>query len=212
MAELPDLVDGVLQKQHAQLLERLDAWLGRVEEAMDKGRMGVLLPPLGPPPEMPEAPETINEEKLLDDVAESGSLTEGTEGQRTPKPDGPTHSVSARSIRKTIQANHDYELAQEEAIRFQSVHQVSKEMEAPRGSWCRCCQDWALMISTSVAFNVIVAAVIVSNSVFLGIELEWVAVGVLAPSVILFWMSVFSTKTSGACERRPKASRQYPLP
>ena len=65
-ADLPDLVNEVLQKQHAELLGRLETWLGRVEAAMD-GRLLPLPGPLGPPPKEFDA-------KAEDEVAVSAEL------------------------------------------------------------------------------------------------------------------------------------------
>lgn len=171
MAELAQRVDEVLQKQHAQLLASMEAWLSRVEETLDKGRMGFApLAPLGFGP--PQCSEMLQVENT---TQESGSveLALPPERQESKQKDTPTHSVSTKTIRKTLQA-HEYEMAQEEATRFESYKQtVTKEIVAPPSP--SCCRKWAQAISGSAAFNIVVAFVIISNSVFLGMQLEWTA-------------------------------------
>ncbi|CAE7676307.1 unnamed protein product [Symbiodinium sp. CCMP2456] len=167
MAELSQRVDEVLQKQHAQLLASMEAWLSRVEETLDKGRMGFVPLALGFGP--PQFSEMLQVENT---TQESGSveLALPPERQESKQKDTPTHSVSTKTMRK----NHEYEMAQEEATRFETYKQsVTKEVAVPSSP--SCCRKWAQAISGSAAFNIVVAFVIISNSVFLGMQLEWTA-------------------------------------
>ncbi|CAE7810502.1 Scn11a [Symbiodinium sp. CCMP2592] len=171
MAELAQRVDEVLHKQHAQLLASMEAWLSRVEETLDKGRMGFV--PLAPPGFGPSQFSEMLQVENTTQESESVELALPPERQESKQKDTPTHSVSTKTMRKTLQA-HEYEMAQEEATRFESYKQtVTKEIAAPSDP--SCCKKWAQAISGSAAFNIVVAFVIISNSVFLGMQLEWTA-------------------------------------
>ena len=63
-------------------------------------------------------------------------------------------------------------------LRHRYKKMVSTEaVSVSTGDFCGGCRRVASFIATSMAFNGFVAFVIVSNSVFLGMQLEWTAIG-----------------------------------
>jgi len=156
MDEIPAKVEDVLRTQHSELIDRLDAWLARLEGAVDRSRVVAFAPP-----------------SLQDgsDRPQEMSWALGAMDREESPPASPGR-------RKTIMVQQ-YEEAQDEAIRFESHHLNNIfDEDVPQSRTAACwsaCQSKAERISTSVAFNIAVAFIIISNSIFLGVQLEWSA-------------------------------------
>ncbi|CAE7240222.1 CACNA1H [Symbiodinium natans] len=161
--QMQQLVEEVLQKQHNALLLRLELWLSKLDEQL---------------PQLP--PKTVTEwtRQVTPAVSNriSGSSARGRRRSETAEEDKGEEKPLRRSIH-----SEDYELAQSEADRIESMKNLamaSRQTSKTRTrlqSWARRTQQRAARMASSLAFNIFFSMVIVSNSVFLGLQLEWSA-------------------------------------
>lgn len=151
----------MLQKQHNALILRLESWLSKLDSKLDE------LPP-----------------RAISDWARQATPAQmtnrlsnrSTRSRQNEDPDKVEEKPQRRSIH-----SEDYELAQSEADRIESMKNLamaSRQTSKTRTklqSWARKMQQKAAKLANSLAFNVFFGMVIVSNSVFLGLQLEWSA-------------------------------------
>ncbi|CAE7888032.1 Cacna1h [Symbiodinium necroappetens] len=167
---MADELPALLKSQHQQLLNRLDVLTSRVELLLDDRVLEG--PALHINSEESDLDSLPHGQLLLPPQDESWADDQrGVSGQETPLRSGQATPVKGR--RKAV---HDYEEAKEEGHRVDTLKRKKSADAAlttsQRMEMAHVCQHWAERISKSVAFNVAVALVIISNSIFLGLQLE----------------------------------------
>eukprot|EP00439_Symbiodinium_sp_Y106_P000179 s9226_g1.t1 len=169
---MADELPALLKSQHQELLNRLDVLTSRVELLLDDRVLEG--PALHINSEDSDLESLPHGQLLLPPQAESWTdqvRDQAVSGQETPLKSGQATPVKGR--RKAV---HDYEEAKEEGHRVDTLKRQKSADAAlttsPRMKLAQVCQHWAGRISKSVAFNVAVALVIISNSIFLGLQLE----------------------------------------
>ncbi|CAJ1426573.1 unnamed protein product [Effrenium voratum] len=161
--DLPKQIDGVLIKHQEELLQRLEAWLARLDDSL-RSRIDRL--------------DRTDNEECEDFIRQYGPVKAPTPPSPVAESEaaGVMHDSSKRSIKRTISAV-EYESAKEEAHRVGDLKRIIFQEKAAQHvsaitACCRSCQGAAQRISSSTWFNLTVALVIVSNSIFLGFQLE----------------------------------------
>ncbi|CAE7555928.1 KCNA1 [Symbiodinium sp. CCMP2592] len=155
------LVEEVLQRQHNALILRLESWLSKLDEQLP--------------------PRTISDwARQATPVPMTNRISNMSARSTRSRRDEDRDKVEEKPQRRSIHSE-DYELAHSEADRIESMKNLamaSRQTSKTRTklqSWARKMQQKAARLANSLAFNVFFGVVIVSNSVFLGLQLEWSA-------------------------------------
>ncbi|CAE6973091.1 Catsper1, partial [Symbiodinium sp. CCMP2456] len=164
---------------HQELLDRLEVWFDRIEDVLER-RPG---PHEAHRLELSSASERNSfnaTSEYVEEVAKQASVLAVNHSLHT-LPSGLT--VNQAATTKTSPAD-EYAQAKEQGSRMESFKQYvssSQVASKPQGRVAQgleCIQQSAAYLADSLAFNVFFAIVIFSNSVFLGMQLEWSALKV----------------------------------
>lgn len=187
-------VANLLLQQREELFQRLDAWLVKADETlMMRGAFHMELPPWRAPPSTmtseyiipeqpngPKDPETQSQEASQAGRSSPGKSPGKYIFERSHSEDGNLdHSQSKKSLnRKGLTSSlEEYEEAKEQEQQVQDLKKqinLSKSLipESPMTRGLNTCRSVAIQISTNPVFNIVVALIIISNSIFLGVQLE----------------------------------------
>ncbi|CAE7188177.1 Catsper1, partial [Symbiodinium pilosum] len=162
------LVEEVLERQHGELLLRLEKWLSKLEEQLPSR----------------EARDLDWAREVTPAVTNrlSGMSVRSARSSRNRTGTGDEEDIrrEEKPQRRSIHSD-DYELAQSEADRVESMKNMTmasrqtSKTKTKLQSWAKKIQQRSAKIANSLAFNIFFGVVIVSNSVFLGLQLEWSA-------------------------------------
>mmetsp|Transcript_43767 Transcript_43767/g.102135 ORF Transcript_43767/g.102135 Transcript_43767/m.102135 type:complete len:527 (+) Transcript_43767:71-1651(+) len=161
---MPKQIEEVLQRQHDELLARMDVWLERFNSLLMRPMVIPAVDAVYPSSPTPDA------------------LVERPRRRSMRVPSSPPHEPSMSS-NAALRRTRSYEIAKEQGDRVESIKRIQSTVEGhDRPSRLRLClqavQRRAQVVASSIVFNVFFAFVIVSNSIFLGMQLEWSALRV----------------------------------
>lgn len=178
----------LLLQQKEELFHRLDTWLSKAEEHLLRNPsavpdLGMLLARATPdagnasnsPGALPVPPHAASSVPTPGSAVEE-VLPQLSYAARQVSEDASSvldHSLSKRSLpRKAMTGLEEYEEAKEEGQRVEVLKKLMSESKVIRTDAMAECKKRAADIASNPFFNFAVALVIISNSIFLGIQLE----------------------------------------
>jgi len=181
---VPDMVEDVLQRHHAELLSQMQEWLDNLDSKLRKyGQSDSrLLPhPLYGPAvtQVPDVDftwqknnETVTDEEGVSKADPEASVREECSDEGTRQHVVPT-------LRKPLSRSESYETAKMQATYVESwKNLISDSLDLDKtglGPLREKVSAWAYRVANSTNFNVFFAFVILTNSVYLGAQVELTA-------------------------------------
>lgn len=175
-------IQRLLLQQKEELFQRLDTWLSKAEEALLRNPQAAQVPDLGHLFASAPCPARSGGNSPGAPVPTPGSamsevLPQLSQNARQYSSEDTNsvldHSLSKRTLpRRTMTGLEEYEEAKEEGHRVEGLKKLMSESKVIRTDTMAACKKRAAAIASNPFFNFAVALVIISNSVFLGIQLE----------------------------------------
>ncbi|CAK9079090.1 Sodium channel protein type 11 subunit alpha (NaN) (Sensory neuron sodium channel 2) (Sodium channel protein type XI subunit alpha) (Voltage-gated sodium channel subunit alpha Nav1.9) [Durusdinium trenchii] len=176
-AELPSMLDEVFKKHNSQVLSRLDTWLEHLDAKLDIWRMQIGTPHVRTPM-TPRTPRSAREDVEASDLSSSTSAEVHVRfGDTVAEPEQHHLSLTHRSP-----TPDSYDLAKQVG---QSIHDAfaklgshSQDLSGLRSGIAHAWNGVQFQVAALVnsqAMGIFWALVILTNSIYLGIQLEWSA-------------------------------------
>ncbi|CAE7204204.1 Scn11a [Symbiodinium necroappetens] len=186
---VPDMVDDVLQRHHAELLSQMQDWLHNLELKLQKyGQSDPrLLPhPLYGPAVSHGQDSDFTRQKSKEAVTDEEGVSKADDeasAREESSDEGNRHHVEAAeqvpTLRKPLSRSESYETAKMQATYVESwKNLISDSLDLDKtglGSLHRKVSAWAYRLANSTHFNAFFAIVILTNSVYLGAQVELTA-------------------------------------